>query len=311
MRFWIVFSLFVAVTCTTGCGSRNAGGAAAVDEALRPLVPADTTVLAGVQINRLRETPLYQRHKSEIEIPLLAGSTERLGFDPRQDLSEALIAWNGKRTLVLARGKWKRASVEQKLSAFPAPQTDYKGHLIFGDGSHSLVLLDRELAIEGTAADVREAIDLQASLQASPQDRMPEELREQLRAVPRADQVWLVSRGGLPFADAPMRSDFASALSNIANYISRATAGLEAGSGLHVHVDIGCISEQGARRVHDALRGGIGLARLSTRDDQRQLLQLYDAIRVDQDNASVHVQADLSADVADKLIEQLKQLQRR
>ena len=37
--------------------------------------------------------------------------------------------------------------------------------------------------------------------------------------------------------------------------------------------NIECISEEGSRRVRDALKGGIGLARLNTKDDQQQMLR--------------------------------------
>jgi hypothetical protein len=79
-------------------------------------------------------------------------------------------------------------------------------------------------------------------------------------------------------------------------------------SGTHFKIDLTCISEEGAKRVHDALRGAIGLGRLSTRDDQQELMQVYDAISVDQDKALVRVHADYSGTLTDKLFEQLGQV---
>jgi hypothetical protein len=45
------------------------------------------------------------------------------------------------------------------------------------------------------------------------------------------------------------------------------------------------------------------LARLMTRDDQKQMLQIYDAIHVHQDHASVHLHADFTAEQADQLMQ--------
>ncbi len=69
--------------------------------------------------------------------------------------------------------------------------------------------------------------------------------------------------------------------------------------------------EQGAQRVRDALRGGIGLARLTTKDNEADLLRLYDSIHVDQDHQLIHVRADLPPDLMDKLLARLPQLGNR
>ena len=79
-----------------------------------------------------------------------------------------------------------------------------------------------------------------------------------------------------------------SALGNIVAFVSGLTVGVHADSGLHLTAEFTCVSEPGAKRVDDALRGGIGLARLSTRDNDDQMLRIYDAIHVDhQDRAFI------------------------
>jgi hypothetical protein len=69
-----------------------------------------------------------------------------------------------------------------------------------------------------------------------------------------------------------------------------------------------CISDQGAQRVRDALRGGIGLARLTTKDNQLDLLRLYDSVHVDQENSVIHVRADFAPDLANKLFSYIPQM---
>ena len=304
MRHLISLSWGAAcVFCLSGCGSQTQSGVD-VDRAYRSLVPVDTTVLAGINLDKLKGSPLYQRHEKDFALPAMEGASERIGIDPRRDLSDALVAWNGKRALVLARGRFQRVDVEQKLLALHASQSTYKNHRVFGEGANTVNLLGKDLAVEGALEDVQKTIDADGSKR----DSVPEQLRERLRQVPAGDQIWVVSQGGLPFADAPMRSDVASALSNIVSFISGATAGVKADTGIHFQIDLTCISEQGAQRVRDALKGAIGLGRLSTKDNERALLQVYDAVNVDQEKETVHVHADYPAELTDKLLEQLGQI---
>ena len=65
------------------------------------------------------------------------------------------------------------------------------------------------------------------------------------------------------------------------------------------------MSDEGAKRVHDALRGLIGFGRLSTKDDEQDLLRAYDGIHVDQNHSVVDIKADLSGDLADALLNRL------
>ena len=300
VRSWMALSAVIAVACfAAGCSSTSSTGLD-IDKSFRPFIPADTEALAGIDLDKLKASPLYQRHEKDLPLPAMEGSAERIGIDPRRDVSDVLIAWNGKRALFFVRGRFKPSDVEQKLVSLGAPRATYKNHPVFGDANNSVAFLSKGFAIEGTNADVQKAIDLDGGSE----DTIPEELQERLQRIPKDNQVWIVSRGGLPFADMAMRSDVQSALSNIVNFVNGATVSLKAEIGLRFQVDISCISEQGAQRVHDALRGAIGLGRLATKDDQHELLQMYDAINVDQDKAVVHVHADYSGELATELLEQ-------
>lgn len=81
-------------------------------------------------------------------------------------------------------------------------------------------------------------------------------------------------------------------------------------SGSHFKAEISCTSAEGAQRVHDALRGLIGLARLSTNDSELDLLRMWDAISVDQDQQVIRIHADLPEDLTDKLLAHLPSLRR-
>ncbi|MBV9155488.1 MAG: hypothetical protein JO097_04455 [Acidobacteriaceae bacterium] len=297
------FMVLAAFVSLFSCAKHAATGIA-VDSAFRAFIPPDTKVLAGLRADQLKTSPLYKRHQKQLQIPLLDAFAERVGFDPRRDLSDLLVAWNGKQPVFLARGGITQAELEQRLSSFGAQRAAYRKYTLFGTPNESLFFAKKNVAVAGPAEALRHTIDIHEDGSGG----VPDELQQRLEALPKYDQVWAVSRQGLPFADVPMRSDIGSALSNIVAFVTGASVGIGLDTGAHLQMEITCISDQGAQRVRDALRGGIGLARLTTKDNEPDMLRLYDSIHVDQDQQLIHVRADLSADLADKLLARLPQL---
>ncbi len=52
--------------------------------------------------------------------------------------------------------------------------------------------------------------------------------------MPKGDQVWLVSRKGLPFASAATRTDMQSALSNFVGFVGRLQGVVGIGTGVRL-----------------------------------------------------------------------------
>ncbi len=301
--FFLLAGLLAALLGGIGCGRQTAAGVS-VNPAFRALIPANTRVLAGVDVDRLKTATLYRRHESSLNFPLLDASSERIGVDPRRDVSDVLIAWAGDRPLFMVRGRFTPSAVEQKLVALGAQRKKYRRYTLLGDDENSLAFLKNTVAVDGSVAGLHTVLDLRD------QDagRVPPELEAQLGSVPKGDQIWVVSRGGLPFTELPLRSDYQSALSNIIGYVRAASIGAGVDTGVHLAADLTCVSTQGAQRVGDGLRAGVALGRLTTKDDQQDLLRMYDAIHVDQDKEVVHVRAEIPGDLADKLLAYLPDL---
>ncbi len=283
----------------TGCNKRRSG-LASIDPRLEKLVSDDVTAIVVCDLGALKTTALYTRHQSQLDIPLLNDLSGRIGFDPRRDISELLVTWNGRDLLIAARGHFDTRQIETRLAIGSKP-TEYKGYALFAEGRETVVFLDSELAIAGS----REAVCKEIDIYKENTGHLPEEFSRGLSQLSGTEQIRLVSRGGLPFADMPTRTDVASILSNFAGYVRSTSAGIVANDGLHLKARIDCISQQGSRRMDDGLRGGIGLARLAVRDKQPDLVQLYDAIRVRRDDKTVYVNVDLSPALADALIGRL------
>lgn len=305
MRYWAPITL-IAAALLGGCRRPGATGVS-VDSAFRRLIPPDTKALAAVNVDKLKASPFYERHRSELNFPLLDALSERIGLDPRRDISSLLITWNGKDAVAMARGGFNLGALQSKLPGLGARPMRYKSYTLFGEGRDALTFLKHGVALAGPVEALRSDIDLESKGGGG----VPAEFEARLATIPKADQIWAASREGVAFGEAAMRSDIESALSNIVGYIDSTSLGVRFDTGTHLTAEIICISNEGAQRVHDALRGGIGLARLTTRDNESDLLKVYDAIQVTQDQHTVHVTADLSGDLTDKLLAHLPSIENR
>jgi hypothetical protein len=243
-------------------------------------LPTDTSLLGGIDLKSLVESPLYERHKQQLDPRQLDAFSNRVGLDPRRDITQALLTWKDGQAVVLAHGRFDTLKHDNTVT-FPKPDV-----LAFGPTAFLQHVPDNDT-------------------------QLPPALRDQLAAIPKTDQIWIVSDHGLPLERVPASADARSALSNIANNIRAFSVGIGADAGAHLHAVLICDSDAGAKRVHDALRGMIGMGRLMTRDDQMGMLKLYDAVRVDQDQSIVRVHADLDAQEADAAITLASNFRRR
>lgn len=274
-----------------------------VDSRLASYVPSTSTLLAGVDVDSLTKSPFYKRHENQLNIQAIQGISEQIGVDPRRDLSNVLIAWSSRSPLILASGRFSADKIQPHLLSLGGKRSEYRSQTLIGTGDQVIFFPKKNVAIGGPEQDVRAVID-------GKNNGIPHAVIDRLGLVPGTDQAWIVSQG-LPLERFSMRSDVESALSNIVDYVSALNAGIGFDSGAHLQADVLCISQEDARQVHDALRGVIGFARLSTKDDQLGLLKLYDAIRVSYDQQSVHIHADLSPQMADDLIRLMSGMEKR
>lgn len=284
-----------------GCGTHESTGIS-VDRSVRPMIPPDTRALAGIDIAAIKNTEFYKRESGRLNATGLDLMAERIGLDPRRDLAKVIVAWDGKKLLFIVEGQFSPAGLERKLTAAGAHETLYRKHKLVGDSKNAVAFLSPDLAVAGSIDALQPAIGRFEEGAGG----VPESLQAQMNQIAKNNDVWLASTGGLPFVEMRMRSDLESALSNIVDYVNATRAGINLDSGLHLRTAVTCISEKGAKRVHDALRGVIGFGRLSTKDNETELLRIYDSIQVNQQKEIVNVRADLTGDLADALLTRLQ-----
>jgi hypothetical protein len=274
------------------------------DAVLQKYVPADTTMLAGVEVEKVEQSPLYQRLQGQLNPEHVNEIVQQFGFDPRKDVAAVLIASNGRETVALARGRFPVQQLQAKFEQDHMRRNKYKGHEFFEDGKHALIFLRKDVMAAADIATIKRLVDQTVDGQGG----ISAALQERLAHLRKDATVWVVSDHGLPLMGVPLRQDVESALSNIRGYVTGVTAGTAFDDGVHFQGDVDCISPEGAQRVHDALRGGIGLARLATNDNAMDMLRLYDSINVDKSDKQVKVSADVAGSLIDKVWPRLPQM---
>ena len=293
--------LWVAAWCLTlaGCQARKSESLH-VDRALELLVPADTVFVAGANIDAIRDTPVYQKLLSQMPLPQLDEFARRTGLDPRKDLSQVVSCSNGKTGLLMARGSFQTAEVEARLEANGAKRFQYKKYSLFGDERGAVFFLNSSTAIAGPTPQVESLIDHNGGSGRG----LPPALRDLLRSLPANDQIYAALSGGLTSLNlaAPPDSNLGNIMQALRS-IDSATLGMDLSHGVAAVAEVTCKTERDAKFVHDMVKGIVGLGRLNTPDNRPELLKLYDAIQVTQQQDHTKVTADIPPDLADRFLD--------
>ena len=294
MRF---LSALVLCLALIGCQAHKPG-ILHIDPSLESLVPADAVFVAGANLDAIRDTTVYQKLLSRVPLPQLDDFARQTGLDPRKDLSQILTSSNGKRGLLMARGKFNRADLESRLEHQGAQIIPYHSHKLFGTENEAITILNDSTAIAGPIDQLRPILDGRTT------GGLPPALRDLLRALPQSDQIYAALIGGLSGLNlaAPENSNLANVMQALRS-VNRATLGMDVSHGLQLAVKITCNTEQDAKFVHDLLKGVIGLGRLNTPDNQQEMLKLYDAIQVSQQQNRTDVDATITQEQTDKFLD--------
>ncbi len=270
-----------------------------IDPALEMLVPPDTIFILGASVDKIRDTPVYQRLIKNLDLSQLNDFTRRTGVDPRKDLWQVISVSNGKTALFMARGKFS-TEMEPRLQSEGAQRIGYKGYTLLGNEQGAVLFMNTSTAVAGATDQLRQLIDRRG--QSS--NGLPEALRAEIHGLSPDDEIWAASVGGLSSLglEAPDNSNLANAM-QVLKGIDSLRLGLDVRSGLKVEAEATCDSEKSAKRVHDSLRGLIGFGRLNTPDNRPDLLQLYDGIKVTQDHTRTDLTAEISPEVVDRFLD--------
>jgi hypothetical protein len=293
-------SALILLAVLTGCSRPSASKSVFVDPALLSLVPPDAKLLVGANLESLRKSAIYQDHFANEIAAQLDNFTRQTGLDPRKDIWELLASYDGKSTVVMARGKFSLADLEPQLDKQAAAQkTKYKSYTLYGDDKNVGVFMNSSTAIAGNTAIVKGILD-RRDVAAAP----PPALVRLVGEIPHGSQIWAVFEGNfirLPFEEG----------SNLGN-VNRIIGGLDSGlcytnmaSGFDFTAVGNGVDEKSATEINDALRALLGLVRLNTRTDQKDLFEIYDAVDVKQTGRTVKLTAHIRQDLVNQLVKSM------
>ena len=164
----------------------------------------------------------------------------------------------------------------------------------------AVYFLDDSTAAAGTPDEVHALIDQAAAKNGG----LPRPLRDLLRTLPASDQVYAALTGGIEHLNLPLprEGNLGNVLQALRS-VESASLGLNLSQGIDGVANVNCTTERDAKFIHDMLRGLVGFGRLNTPDNQPEMLKLYDAIQVTQQQQQAKVTANVPQELADRFLD--------
>jgi hypothetical protein len=269
-----------------------------LDPSLALLIPADTIALVNVRLDLLQKTPVYQKYFSKQNIPQIDEFAQKTGVDPRRNLWEVLFISNGKQSAVLGRGMFSDESEPRldNLTRQGAKRFGYKGLNLVGDENSAVLMVSPTVLAAGDTAFLKQMVDTRDKSTGP-----PAALAALIKDIPRDAQFWGAYSGGpvsLPFETSGNLANAGKVLSLIqqGSYYFDLRTGING-------VALGqSATEKDAQDLEGALKGLIGLGRLSTPANQPDAQRIWDGFRVTEQDKKVKLYVDQPQEMVEKLI---------
>lgn len=275
------------------------------DPALMPLVPADATILAGIRVAELKKTPVYQKLMAENKLPQVEEFAHETGIDPRKDIWDIVVASNGKTAVTLVRGQFTEGGIagsgmEPQLDKKGIKRYNYRGYTFAGDDRVAVTFLNSSVAVAGAIDEVKKVIDARDGSKG----KAPQGLIDRVKQLSSSNQIWLVSSAGWQGAmPAEMKGPLAGLrLNSMPVDVRSFAATLDLSNGVKFSSAVASSDEASAKKLNDAVRGLIGIGRLTTSDGQPEILKFYDTVQVVAEKETVRVSADVPMDLFEKFL---------
>jgi hypothetical protein len=222
-----------------------------IDPGLAPLIPADTTVLAGVRVDLLAKHPAFAMLAKQRAVERFVEITK---IDPAKSLWQVLFVSNGSGGLLLGRGKFANELMAPDVKRYgnPGGRFDYKGLSMVGSEQDAMLFINSSTTAIGAAPALRALVD------AMPQQHdVPERFAPLLAEIPLESEVWGAYAGGSVDLDLPGN------LVNLRKVFGLLQAGefyADFDKQMHLTAAGTSPTEQSAQELHDALQGLMAIA---------------------------------------------------
>ncbi len=286
------------------------GTLAAADPALLALMPADSTLLAGVHADRavasrFGQYVLQRMGPGADDMEKLTAAT---GFDPRRDLREAMLASRGlgdqRQALMAARGTFDVQRLRAQATAHGAPIVTYRGvELLAGSKQDSgrVAFLNGSLAVAGQEEEVKAAVDRWRS-GARPSAALAAKATE----MSARNDAWFVSVGSPallagrvpnPTVGGAMKGDLIQA-------IEQYSGGARFGNEVVLSGEAVARSERDATALSDVVRFLVSLLQLNAGRGEANTVDLVSQLELDVHGRTVKGTLTIPEEQMERLLEQ-------
>jgi hypothetical protein len=287
-------ALLVAALAMVSCTSAPPAGPR-IDPALAGLIPADTVLLAGVRVEALKKTPVYQKFLASRSIPQIDEFATRTGVNPQKDLWELLYVSNGKSGAMLGHGMFSDEG-EPKLQQRGDNRFGYKGFNFVGNESSAILLISQTVLAMGDTNELRAMVEAHEK-SAGP----PPAMAALLARMSPAAQLWTVYGGGPMQPQFDLSGNLAN-LNKILSLIQTETLYLDLSTGVTGMAEGTSATDQDAEQLEGGLKALIGFGRLSVSPKQPELLAVWDGLRPTRENREVKLHIDEPEQAVESLL---------
>lgn len=266
------------------------GAAQAADPALLRMVTSDARMVAGIDIDRAKNSPFGQKILGEMKeedagFQRFVAST---GFDPRRDLREVVVASSGApkaggSAVVLVRGSFDQSKIGQFLRGEGGVASAYRGVEMWKSGRDQggdsvVAFLNPSLAVFGKDAAVRAAIDRSQQGGAG----MDAELAARVSQWSAGNDAWFVSTASLAEMGVGKSGNNAILPGGLTvDAIRQAIGGVRFGNVVEVTGELTARSPQDATALADVFRFIASMVRLNAdKPGMEDAQKLVDSLQV-------------------------------
>jgi hypothetical protein len=280
----------------------------AADPALLNLVMKDPKVVAGIDVDRTKNSPFGQKIMAGFKDDNgdLQSFIAATGFDPRRDLREVIVAsQDGQKHgdgLVIAKGTFDAARIASFAQDKGATSTTYQGVQIWhgkdSKDNGAVAFLDGSIAIAGPDPAVRAAIDRKTT-----GGGLNAEMAAKVARWSSQNDAWFVTTLPVPGAGvANGAAEQGKAMGMNLEAVQEASAGVRFGNVIEVTAEAVARTEKDANALADVVRGLAALVRMNQEKAGPDVMQLLDAMQVTTTGTTTHFSIQVPQDLIEKIM---------
>lgn len=274
---------------------------ASVDSGLIALIPANSKLIAGIDVDKCRTSEFgqYLLSKSQSDDEHFEQFMTQTGFDPRRDLDSLIMASasdNGERNspfTILARGTFDQAKITSLAVSKGAVTQTYQGVSLLVSKDHgqpvAIAFPDSGVAVMGDVSSIHQVIQNLTTPSALDVD-----VTNRIDAAGSANDAWFVSATGAAALGKQFSAEMGGQMngqSQALQSIRAADGGVKFGSVVAISFDASTRSAQDAASLSDVFRFLSSMVQMSGTKDPRAgiVASSLQTMQLRTDGDTVHV----------------------